>query len=379
MPCRGGFLQIWENISCKIKELKKFRYIILILLAAFILVARNSTAVGEWYAVTVYPAVSAALSFCVSWIPFSLEEILVLAGAAIAVGIIIMGVKKKQRWYKVCLKELELAVWIVVWFYMGWGMNYFRESLYERGGVERQKYNEVVFKEFLTDYAENLNAAYVDSLPPLKVEDFCNDIKSRYALIHEQMGLCAPRQWQEPKKLLLNGIYSAVGVLGYMGPFFNEIQLNGDLLPAQVPFCYAHELSHQLGVSNEDEANFWAWQMCRHSQIPQVRYSGYFAMLPYVLSNASRVLLPDEYKAFQQTIRPEVRRQFVAQREFWNSKYSKLLGNIQSAIYNAMLKGNKISSGTANYIQVVDMIIAFEYAPKDNNTYTTALGVEFFK
>ena len=361
MPCRGGFLQIWENISCKIKELKKLRYIILILLAAFILVARNSTAVGEWYAVTVYPAVSAALSFCVSWIPFSLEEIVVLAGAAIAVGIIIMGVKKKQRWYKVCLKELELAVWIVVWFYMGWGMNYFRESLYERGGVERQKYNEVVFKEFLTDYAENLNAAYVDSLPPLKVEDFSDDIKSRYALIPEQMGLCAPHQWQEPKKLLLNEIYSAVGVLGYMGPFFNEIQLNGDLLPAQVPFCYAHELSHQLGVSNEDEANFWAYQMCRQSQIPQVRYSGYFAMLPYVLSNASRVLLPDEYKAFQQSIRPEVRRQFVEQREFWNSKYSKLLGNIQSAIYNAMLKGNKISSGTANYIQVVDMIIAFEY------------------
>lgn len=366
MPCRGGFLQIWENISCKIKELKKLRYIILILLAAFILVARNSTAVGEWYAVTVYPAVSAALSFCVSWITFSLEEIVVLAGAAIAVGIIIMGVKKKQRWYKVCLKELELAAWMTVWFYVGWGMNYFRESLYERGDVQRQKYNEVVFKEFLEDYVENLNASYADSLPPLQVEEFQEDLKVRYAMVPEQMGLCAPHKWQQPKRVLLNGIYSSVGVLGYMGPYFNEIQLNEELLPAQLPFCYAHELSHQLGVSNEDEANFWAYRVCRNSQIPQVRYSGYFALLPYVLSNASRALLPDEYKAFQQTIRPEVLKQFVEQREFWKSRYSALLGNIQSKIYNAMLKGNKIPSGTANYIQVVDMIIAFEYAQMKN-------------
>ena len=341
--------------------MKKFRYIILFLLAAFILVARNNVSVGEWYAAAIYPAVSAALSFCVNWIPFSLEEVVVLGGVAVTVGIIIIGIKSKQRWYKVCLKELELAAWIVVWFYLGWGINYFRENLYERADKERQKYNEVVFRKFLDDYVEDLNAAYVDSLLPLKVEDFSEDIKGRYALVPQQMGLCVPRKWHEPKPVLLNGIYSSVGVLGYMGPFFNEIQLNKDLLPAQLPFCYAHELSHQLGVSNEDEANFWAWQMCRHSQIPQVRYSGYFALLPYVLSNASRVLLPDEYKAFQQTIRPEVLKQFVAQREYWNSKYSKLLGSIQSKLYNAMLKGNKISSGTASYIQVVDMIIAFEY------------------
>lgn len=51
----------------------------------------------------------------------------------------------------------------------------------------------------------------------------------------------------------------------------------------------------------------------------------------------------------------------MTQREYWNSKYSQLLGSIQSKLYNAMLKGNKIPSGIANYVQVVDMIIAFEY------------------
>ena len=34
---------------------------------------------------------------------------------------------------------------------------------------------------------------------------------------------------------------------------------------------------------------------------------------------------------------------------------------MQSAVYDSMLKANKISSGTKNYLQVIDLIIAFEY------------------
>ena len=43
------------------------------------------------------------------------------------------------------------------------------------------------------------------------------------------MGLAMPRKWMHPKILLLNKLYFSVGVMGYMGPFFNEIQLNQDL------------------------------------------------------------------------------------------------------------------------------------------------------
>lgn len=50
----------------------------LVLLAAFIVAARYDTGVGEWYSVTVYPVVSAVLSFMVCWIPVSMEEVFVL-------------------------------------------------------------------------------------------------------------------------------------------------------------------------------------------------------------------------------------------------------------------------------------------------------------
>ena len=71
--------------------------------------------------------------------------------------------------------------------------------------------------------------------------------------------------------------------------------------------------------------------------------------------------LTREHKEYVLSIRPEVRQQLIKQQEFWRSKYSKTLGNLQSVIYDSMLKANKIPSGTKNYMQVIELIIATEY------------------
>ena len=92
-----------------------------------------------------------------------------------------------------------------------------------------------------------------------------------------------------------------------------------------------------------------------------MRYSGYYSLLPYVLSNASKILSDDEYKNYISSIKPEIIQQLIDQQNFWKSRYNKILGKIQSAAYDSMLKANKISSGTKNYLQVIDLIIAFEY------------------
>lgn len=338
---------------------------LLVFLAGFVLVARSCVAVGEWYATTVYPVVSAALSWSVSWIPFSMEEVLVVVAALWVVWIVWRGIRNGKRWWKVVLPVAEIAVWAIMWFYFGWGMNYFRESIYERGSVGRQQFNQEKFEKFLQGYVENLNGSFTeDSLP----DNFKDDIKVGFAQIPARMGLCTPREWQQNKKLLFNGLYSSVGVLGFMGPFFAEFQVNGDLLPHQLPFCYAHELSHLLGVSNEDEANFWAYTICSASDIPTVRYSGYFSLLPYVLSNARMALAPDSYKALLLSINPSIREQFNAHQQYWREKYSPLLGSLQSYMYDLMLKGNKISAGTKNYLQVIDLIMAMD---NKNTNFTT--------
>ena len=253
--------------------MKKTRYIILFVLAAFIIVARFDVSVGEWYATYLYPYILAVLSLLVSWIPFSMTEILVVSAVALMIYVLIRDIRHKEKAWKIFIKEAEIIAWMMVWLYFGWGMNYFRESIYTRGDYKRQVFDEVVFKQFMTDYADSLNQSY--TLDTIDMSVYENDIKERYSSVPDYFGLSKAKNWQHPKKLIFNPLYTAVGVGGYIGPFFGETHLNADLFPQQQPSSYAHELSHLLGVSNEDEANFWAYRICSNSDIPAVKYSGY--------------------------------------------------------------------------------------------------------
>ena len=340
----------------------RLRHIILLILLVFVLAARLSEQIGEWYSAVFYPITSSVLSWLVSWIPFSLEELVVASAVILLIYMIVSGSVKHEGFRIIFFRSFELLLWVYVWFYIGWGCNYYRESIYLRCDVERQEYDEIVFKEFLSDYAENLNHAF-EVLPDdsllIEQSELETVVKSGFTAVPEFYGLASPRNWQHPKLLLFNGLYSSVGVLGFVGPFFCETQLNADLLPVQLPFVYAHEYSHLLGVSSEDEANFWAYTICTRSDEPVLRYAGYYGLLPYVLANAFRVLPEEDYRQFVSTISPAVIAMYNTQREYWNSRYSKTLGRLQSVVYDAFLKGNKVTSGTASYLEVIDMVISF--------------------
>ena len=147
---------------------------------------------------------------------------------------------------------------------------------------------------------------------------------------------------------------SGVGVLGYMGPFFTEYNLNPDLLPVQYPFTYAHEMAHVLGISSEAEANLYGFPVCSRSGVPEIRFSAYFALL----SNAYGLLSEEEFNEWKETISPEVKDLYNRKVAYWENLYSPFIGEIQSTVYNWFLKGNNIPSGRKNYSEVVALLMA---------------------
>lgn len=337
--------------------LKYWRWGVLSAALAFITLCRYVPACGEWYARYVYPSVSAALSATVSCIPFSLEEILVVS---VALGLLVYPFyawKRNVGWRVILKRELGVVACTYCWFYLGWGMNYYRHDFFTRSGLEALPYDSIRFTRFVTDYTEKLNASYTADVR-FDTEGLEREIRHLYRQVPERFGLSTPEPWQHPKKVLFNSLYSSVGVLGYMGPFFAESQLNAELPPLQYPFTYVHEYAHLLGVSSEAEANFWAYQLCTRSSSQAVRYSGYSGLLPYVLVNAQSVLDEQAYRGYLKTIRPEVMADLIRKQEYWQDRYSPLVGKMQDAIYSWYLKGNKISSGQKNYAEVVRMIIS---------------------
>ena len=141
-------------------------------------------------------------------------------------------------------------------------------------------------------------------------------------------------------------------VTGSMGPFFCEFTLNGDLLPANYPATYAHELAHLLGITSEAEANFYAYQVCTRSQAMGIRFSGYFSVLNHVLG--------EEYAKLLKRIRPEIIELAKANQTYWAAKYSPVVGAVQDWIYDLYLKGNKIESGRRNYSEVIGLLISYQ-------------------
>ena len=333
------------------------RQALLLASIAFITLCRYQPGIAEWYARTVYPPLSAALSAFSSLFPFPLMELLVVS---LILWLILYPVWKRKKgipWRKILLREMEMLAWIYVWFYWGWGLNYFRYNIYTRLQTPPVPYEEQHFKKFLKDYTEKLNSTY-QSDTEIDSERLKEYVQTFYANLPSTYGLSQPKEWQEPKNFIFTSLYNKVGVLGSMDPFFAEAQLNDDLPEVQYPFTYAHEFSHLLGVSNEAEANYWAYRACTESSSTALQYCGYFGLFPYVLSNASYLLPKEDFQAWIKTIRPEVKEQYNQKNAYWQEKYSPLIGSIQDFTYNLFLKGNKIASGKKNYAEVIGLLLS---------------------
>ena len=343
----------------KIKSFKLYhlRWAVLCLLLVFVILPRCINGIGECYAIYIYPVVSAALSGVASVLPFSLTETTVILVVIWLLAFPFYAAKRKKGWEYIAVREVELVLWVYVWFYLGWGMNYFRDSFYRRMEVPVAQYDESRFKVFIAGYADSINHAYTmkSDLSKLEVE---KEVKRIYYALPEAWGLTRPLSFQHPKRSLVNALYSKVGVLGYMGPFFAESHVNHDLLPMQYPFTYAHELSHLLGVSSEAEANFWAYQVCTHSTQPYIKYSGYFELFAHVVNNAYALLSEEDFREWIKTIRPEIIAERKKQSDYWEALYSPTIGALQNTIYDFYLKGNRIASGRKNYGQVIALILS---------------------
>ena len=333
------------------------RLTLLLLGIVFVIVCRYMPNLAEGYARMVYPSLSATLSAFSSLFPFPLMEVFVVGLILWLVCYPIWKRRKGICWQKILFREIEMLAWVYVWFYLSWGLNYYRYNIYTRLQTRPVAYEEQHFQDFLKEYTQCLNASYQ---PQTEVDSdtLRHHIGSFYANLPEIYGLTQPQSWQHPKEFIFTPLYSKVSVLGSMGPFFSEAQLNADLPEVQYPFTYAHEFSHLLGVSNEAEANYWAYRACTESSLPALQYCGYFGLLPYVISNASYLLSKEDFQAWIKTIRLEVRTQYNEKNAYWQERYSPWIGKIQDFTYNLFLKGNKIPSGKKNYAEVISLLLS---------------------
>jgi hypothetical protein len=320
-----------------------------ILLFAQPLLAKFPSTVESLYARGFYKLLAAVVSPVTGLLPFSLSELSIYLIAAGSVYWIVRGILRKRFWR--ALGELAIAGSVaVLWFYVFWGMNYFRQPLEVSLRLPEAALDSVAFRRHLEWSIAEANAGWM-AVPEWSMGALDGEIEAGYRRVFTALDMKLTLGNRRPKTPLIPAILDYTLTSGIFGPWFHEVHLNGRLLPVELPFILAHEKAHQLGFAREGECNFLAALVCLTSPDPRVRYSGQFGVV-----GRARFHEFEGYDSLAATVRPEVLADFAAVRERVERYYGPV-ARWAAKWYDLYLRANQVEGGVENYDEVVDLMI----------------------
>ena len=370
----------------------RWRHWLLLSLLILVLVIKWNPYLGYIYTLYIYSTIGRILSSFSGIFPFAIGDIFIALSIAWVILYPLYEIvlrkrlarrytflaakgnsypKTKTVWGRVA----EYLLWIYVWFYMAWGLNYSQPNIYQRTGMKPAKVSYADILNLLSEErrVKSEETAF-DGQRESQFNGFVDDgLKNRvrdavlkgYNQIGHKEGINAPfNPHPHVKTMVFTPFSSMAGVTGSMAPFFCEFTLNGDIRPHDYPAIYAHEYAHFLGIANEGEANFYSYIVCTSSTDKAVKFSGYYHIFFHVLHNVFDILGEKEGEKFLSHIRPEIIRLAKDDRHYWLSKRSKVLDAAQDFIFDLYLKGNNVSEGRKSYSGVVALILAWEEKQK---------------
>lgn len=340
----------------------------LLALFTFVIVkvaAQNPSLIERYYSKGLYPSIAVPFSFLSSAIPFSIWDVFWIVSTLLLIAGLIFVVIRRLKLSTFLLRLFQTLAIIYAFFYFVWGFNYFRPKIEERIGWVKPAPSETFFREILDSIIVRTNRSYT-IIVSTDYNQIDSLIEKSYRANAKELGIDYPNGSRTPKTMILSSIFAKSGVSGYFGPFFNEIQLNSNLLPMEYPFVLAHEKAHQFGITSEAEANFAAFMICTTSADHRLQYSGNMQLLLYFLGDVHQ---SRERKEYVSRIDSLVIKDIQSQRKHWQDLENKTFDKVQTAANNVYLKSNRIKEGVKNYNEVVSLVITWYFNKvKSQNT-----------
>jgi len=307
------------------------------------------------YSRGIYPVVAILISNISRFVPFSLDDIFYALLFVALVVLIALLIFRKIRWATAGKVLLNVLASVYILFYVLWGFNYFRSDIYNRIGLKKSKANNAEFVAQLRKQVENTNKSWCtfDNWEPEKVD---TRIEESYKKLAPALKIKYPAGKRRAKPITMSHFFAQAGISGYYGPFFNEVHVNSRILPIEYPFILAHEKAHQFGITNEAEANFYAWLVCTKSKSKQLQYSANLHVLQYFLYQGYKL---DEYNAIIAKLDKRVKNDLKKIREHWMSLRNEKIDKAASKVNDFYLKTNKIKEGVKEYSGVVKFVMDY--------------------
>lgn len=304
-------------------------------------------------------------------LPFSVAEALIVLGVLLAVGYIVFTVikliasrERGKRIYRFLLTCAAAFALIYGGFCMLWGVYYYSEDFEDQSGIRGEPVS-VEQLTTVTRYFTDLVNQYENQVRRDENSCFAEPLDAVFdhapSLYHEieQTLPCLAGDDLSAKPFFFSRLMSYTNFTGFFFPFTGEANINVDVAPALIPSTIAHELAHQRGVAEEDEANFVAVLASLTDGDPVYCYSACLMSYIYLgnaLYRADRDAWAENYKRLGDGVRADL----AANSAYW-AQFETPVSTISDSVYTGFLQSYGQTLGLQTYGKCVDLLIAYYY------------------
>ncbi len=342
-----------------------------LLIAAYFLF-RGNEALLNWVSEHfVRPWHRALSSFCALF-PFSVAELLIVAavlGVLIYVIFQVVQMLRRRdalkRIYRIVMTALMAFCVVYGGFCSLWGIYFYTADFEEQSGIHAQplsteqletvtRYFTALVNEYSDDVRRDENGLFAEDLD--EIFDYSPQL---YEALSEGFP-CLDGKPLRSKPFFFSEVLSHMTFTGFFFPFTAEANINVDSPACMIPSTIAHEIAHQRGVAQEDEANFVAVLSCFEDGDSVYCYSA--ALMAYIhLSNALYKADYDAWLDNYYTLEPNVITDLQDNNRYWDKYRDTVVNSASDAVYTGLLHSYGQSDGLQTYGKCIDLLVAYYY------------------
>ena len=304
-------------------------------------------------------------------LPFSLAECLIVAAVLAALGYtvwtlvrLVRGGGRGVRLYRFFMTALSAFLAIYSGFCLFWGVYYYTSDFEAQSGIAAHELSTEQL-ETVTRWFTDLVNAYAGQVPRSDEGRFNADRDTYFAhsaqlyLAVEQAVPCLAGDPIRAKPFFFSLFMSYVDFTGFYFPFTGEANVNVHSPACLAPSTIAHELAHQRGVAQEDEANFCAVLASLSDGDPVYCYSA--CLLAYIhLGNALRSADRDTWAENYARLSPSVRADLDWNNGYW-AEFRTPVTKVSNTVYTGFLQSYGQTLGLKTYGKCVDLLVTYYY------------------
>ena len=354
---------------------------LLVWLLIYLLAAGHPGTVRSVYTEKIFPVINAPMKFFASLVPFSVGEVLLITLICLALGGLVfcfarwiyLAVRKKKG-IKGFLRLLAAVSTVLILvagnFFVYGGLNYRSLTFKEITGLEITETKTEDLEKLCLYLGRKATEARANLTENEK--GVISDTRSGYELFKVAINgfnhaseefPCLEGYLVAAKPAIFSELMSYQQIAGICPIVYAESIVNTNSTAYDMPFTASHELAHQLGFAQEDEANFIGYLASIANEDPLYVYAGYYNGFSYAM-NKLRSFDQDRWAEVWSDpgIDSEgISRDMRNANEIWNAyeKKAPVVSKISEAVNDTYLKANDIKDGTHSYGRMVDLLMAY--------------------